>query len=367
MVKSYYDTHPFSADPKENGKDFTVIQPIVSGDSQLELCLKTNVLNGGKADFIWVIDRSDDEAAKITNKIIKEVPEKEIRVIIADQISCFKNEKVCKQKLALPYARKYFIAADDDAILSFPALFAAKNTLEQGHSVITSLPYYRPGNRLLSNLVVGFVNGNTLLTYLVIAKLGMVSSLNGMCYAAKKSTFVDLNLYETVEEKLSDEYEIAKVLLKENINIVQSTIPCSVGTTIFNLSHYLNLMKRWMVFANIYMAEKIGLSTFVTIVMPTALPLIFFIFILLTGNLNLFPLLISVQLIMALMNYLQRRQYFKNQESLTILLFEIISSYLQPIHYLHSLIRPNTVIWRKNKVTLTKQGYIQYEKTGEDS
>ena len=363
MAKNYYYSQQMTGTVIENGDKFSVIQPIVSGDCNLEHCLKSNVKNGGKANFIWIINETDHEACRIVNKV-KEETGKDIKIITAAVIPREKNEKVYKQKLALPYAREFFIAADDDVILSFDQLYVLKHKLNRQDCVITGLPYYRMGSDFLTNLVVGFVNGNTLLTYLVIARLGTVGSLNGMCYMAKKDTFTRLNIFEKTEEKLSDEYEIAKILQNENIEIIQSTCPCSVGTTINNFSHYTNLMRRWMVFANVYMADKLQLSTLLTIVVPVALPFLIFINVLIINNIKILPIILLIQTAIAFMNYNQRRQYFKIKEPLIILLFEVISAYLQPIHYIRSLINPGLVIWRNNKVIINKDGTVRYEKVG---
>ncbi len=363
IAKSYYYSQQITGTLKENGDEFSVIQPIVSGDCNLEQSLRTNVKNGGNANFIWIVDETDQEAGRIVKKI-KEETGKDIKIITAKDIPNEKNEKVYKQKLALPYARELFIAADDDVILSFDQLYKLKDKLNRQDCVITGLPYYRMGYDFLTNLVVGFVNGNTLLTYLVIAGLGAVGSLNGMFYMAKKDTFIQLNIFEKIEDKLSDEYEIAKILRNKNIQIIQSICPCSVGTTIENFSHYINLMRRWMVFANVYMAEKLQFSTLLTIVVPTALPLLIFIHTLIIRNFRILPIILGIQVLIAFLNYYQRRQYFKIKEPLKIILFEILSAYLQPLHYINSLIKPGMVIWRNNKVMINKDGSVRYEKVG---
>jgi len=363
IAKSYYYSQQITGTLKENGDEFSVIQPIVSGDCNLEQSLRTNVKNGGNANFIWIVDETDQEAGRIVKKI-KEETGKAIKIITAKDIPNEKNEKVYKQKLALPYAREFFIAADDDVILSFDQLYKLKDKLSRQDCVITGLPYYRMGYDFFTNLVVGFVNGNTLLTYLVIAGLGAVGSLNGMFYMAKKDTFIHLNIFEKIEDKLSDEYEIAKILRNKNIQIIQSTCPCSVGTTIENFSHYMNLMRRWMVFANIYMAEKLQFSTLLTIVVPTALPLLIFIHTLIIRNFRILPIILGIQMLIAFLNYYQRRKYFKIKEPLKIILFEILSAYLQPLHYINSLIKPGMVIWRNNKVMINKDGSVSYEKVG---
>jgi hypothetical protein len=105
-----------------------------------------------------------------------------------------------------------------------------------------------------------------------------------------------------------------------------------------------------MVFANVYMAEKLQVSTLLTIVVPAVLPFLIFIQTLIRRKFRLIPVIFGIQALFAFMNYYQRRQSFKIKEPLKIILFEIISAYIQPIHYINSLINPRTVIWRNNKV-----------------
>lgn len=348
------DTH------KEDGQYFTVIQPIVSGDRELKTSLRTNVLNTSNVNFVWVVDQKDEEARRIT-KELKEELKRDIRILIADDFEPYKNEKVLKQKMALSYCRDYVIAMDDDTVIRFDRLSAIKKQLDTKECVLTALPFYRQSKGFLGNLVVGFVNGNTMITYLVLAKLNKTHSLNGMCYFAKKDTLSRLKVFEKVEERLADEYEIAKVLEKNKVEIIQEVIPCETGTTIKELSHYISLMKRWMVFANIYMYESISPSTFIAIVIPTLLPLITFGLGLFIGAKGVL-LYVATQLSIGIMNYRARSKYLEVKEKFTMILYESLASLIQPLHYMNSLINPRVIIWRKNRVTIKKSGDLVYER-----
>lgn len=365
LVKLYYKQISSYKNISDNNNDsangcFTIIQPIVSGDITLKNTLKANVLKAKQINFIWIVDE-DDEEAKILTKQISEETKADITIIIAPKPSSNVNQKVYKQHLALHYAREYFIALDDDTMIDFDKLYNIKSMLDAENCVVTGLPYYRLGNDALTNLTAGFVNGNTLGTYIVMAKLGASHTLNGMCYFAKKEMFEALDIYLTVMNKLADEYEIAKILEANNISIHQSIIPCNVGTKIEGLKHYVCLMKRWMVFANIYICEKIDIATFSLIILPGILPLVIF---LLAAIVNYkYIIVYSLELlVICILNFFFRETHLSSKHHMEIIIYEWFAYFLQPLHYVNSLIKGREIIWRKNRVTLLKNGQVIYKK-----
>lgn len=369
LLKAYLKNSTISDSTVNTGHLFSVIQPIVSGDENLKMCLRQNIINHYGVNFVWIIDDGDNEASLITNELVRDYgPESEtacdIRIVVAKDIPRNINEKVYKQNLGLQFARAYFIAADDDCIINIDGLNQIKDMIDRRNCVITGQPYYRNAKGFFSRLVVGFVNGNTLLTYPVIEALKVTYSLNGMFYVAKTSMFKDLDVYPRVEQKLSDEYEIAKVLLDHGVEIKQMFIPCSVGTTIYGLHHYVTLMKRWMVFVNIYMGEKLKITTFMTIALPTALPLIM---VALASTINILWLLIVVLMLLSIhiSNYYLRKRRLNTDEPLIMIVYELVSFIIQPLHFIGSLVRPRSVLWRKNRVTLNKDGSVNYRRYGE--
>ena len=54
-----------------NESNYTVIQPILSGDTRLEEDLTANLVNTEKMKFIWLVDKSDSTAIKTVEKILK--------------------------------------------------------------------------------------------------------------------------------------------------------------------------------------------------------------------------------------------------------------------------------------------------------
>ena len=54
-----------------NEENYTVIQPILSGDPRLAEDLTANLKNTDKMKFIWLIDKNDITAQKVVKEILK--------------------------------------------------------------------------------------------------------------------------------------------------------------------------------------------------------------------------------------------------------------------------------------------------------
>lgn len=80
--------------------EFSVIQPIVSSDPNLKQDLLDNVKNSPNVNFIWIVDYNDLPAQDIVNEI-KETTNRNIEIIICDEIPKNLSAKVYKQNLAL--------------------------------------------------------------------------------------------------------------------------------------------------------------------------------------------------------------------------------------------------------------------------
>lgn len=343
-----------------NPNDFSVVQPIVSGDPNLKTDLTANVNNASGLSFIWIVDHDDNEAIEIVNQI-KVTTNKDISIIVCDEIPKDLNAKVYKQKLALSQCKKYMIALDDDSVLNFDFLDNIKNMLESEECIITGIPYYSNYSGFFSSLVTSFVNSNSLLVYLPMARINLNNTVNGMCYFVKTELMKKYNVFESIQDKLCDEYEIAKIMKANHIKVIQHVIPCKVGTTIKGLTHYLNLMKRWMVFSNKYIKENFHPTLFFLTILPAFLPLVLLGVSILSG-IKYCMLFILIHFLKCLTDLRLRKIYLKTNENVLALFYVMLSDYLQPLHYINSLISSEHVQWRLNKVVLNKEK-VYYEKS----
>ena len=155
----------------------------------------------------------------------------------------------------LENTNEYFIALDDDTTIDTKQIGKIKNLLENEKIIATGIPYYKTGKGFYSNLVATFVNSNSLYTYLGLSSISPLKTVNGMFYVTKTEYLRELDAFKNIEDKLCDELELALLFSKNGYKILQTTIPCEVTTTVKCFTDYINLMKRWLVFAMHYMKE----------------------------------------------------------------------------------------------------------------
>lgn len=333
--------------------EISIVQPLVSGDPQLSTFLKRNVITNEKVNFIWVINEQDEEAKRIVSELISEFGEQRLQYKTVGEPPADQNDKVIKQDKGLEFAKKYFFALDDDTFVDLNNLSLIGNHLNE-RAIFSGLPYYKTEGGFLMRIVAAFSNGNSVASYLPMAYLNQVSTANGMCYIVHSDVLRELNVFDQSKSYLCDEYEIAKILKENNVNIVQTVIPCELSTSVNSLSHYISLMKRWMVFSRIYIKENSTPALLLLVVAPSIILLLA-----LLGALFFKPTLLPLFLILhwgkALLHRSLRHKILGNNEPISATFFEMLSEYLMPLHFLHSLISPNIIIWRKRKIDVSKR------------
>ncbi len=342
-------------------RDFSIIQPILSGDRSLKKNLTENLTNSQTAEFIWLIDQSDQVAQQIVAEICAEYPaaQARVRIVVVEEIPAAVNPKVYKLNLAVPLARKYAIILDDDTVLETQRLRTVQTALLESDSLITGIPYYQSAGGCLADLVTAFVNANSLITYLPLALLARPKTINGMCYLTQTSLLKSLAAFKEIESKLCDDYELAKLYRAHKIPLLQSVIPCRVTTEIKNLRHYQQLMKRWMVFTNQFLKQHLSGQIILLIILPSILPSLLLATSCYLGFKYLLFFL-GIHFLKAILNRLLRRKLLQNQETLLAIPYEVLSDYLQVFHYLHALVSPHQIKWRNSQVTLEKDS-IRFE------
>lgn len=348
--KKWHEDSIISAAVEEN---ISIIQPILSGDPSLEKNLNENLQNSTKVNFIWLIDKSDVDAQRITERILgsNSKDKGRIKVLQLDDVPQGLNPKIYKMQYATPFLKKYAVVLDDDTVIESKHLQQAVELLEQNNCLITGIPYYHSMGGLYSNLVTAFVNSNSLFSYLSMAFVAKPKTINGMFYITRSELLNELNAFKTIEDKLCDDYEIAKLFRQHHIPLIQSVIPCKVITSIKDFKHYIKLMKRWMVFANQFLKQNLSISTLLIIIIPSLLPGLMLASSLLLGGKFLLSFL-CIHFIKAYAASQVRKKLLNNKETISTILFELIADYLQIIHYVHALVSPRTIQWRNTTIQI---------------
>ena len=357
-------------------KKYTVLQPILSGDPRLEEDLKANLKNTIDMNFIWLVDKSDKVAIDTVGNILKDKNySNRIEVYYLDDVPQEVNPKIFKLAQVVDKIKtEYSIILDDDAVIDRKKL----NELsvyekDKDEWIVTGIPFNYNIKGFYSKLISAFINSNSIFSYFSMSFLKENKTINGMFYILRTDILKKYSAFEEIKYWLCDDLALATYLLSKKVKIIQSTIFCNVRNTVPSLKRYILLMKRWLLFSNVYMKNAFSTKFLFIILLPTLLPtiLLFFSFYLgidyLVIVLNLFigkiALFHIVRLFIYQGNYEEnsfKKSLFVFSPQTTEILYELLSEFLLPFMLIYTLLTPPVILWRNKKIRV-KDGKIHYE------
>ena len=357
-------------------KKYTVLQPILSGDPRLEEDLKANLKNTTDMNFIWLVDKSDKVAINTVESILKDKNySNRIEVYYLDDVPQELNPKIFKLAQVVDKIKtEYSIILDDDAVIDRKKLDEL-SVYEKDKSewIATGIPFNYNIKGFYSKLISAFINSNSIFSYFSMSFLKENKTINGMFYILRTDILKKYSAFDEIKYWLCDDLALATYLLSKKVKIIQSTIFCNVRNTVPSLKRYILLMKRWLLFSNVYMKNAFSVKFLLIILLPTLLPtiLLFFSFYLgldyLVMVLNLFIGKIALFHIVRIFIYQGREDETSSKKSLftfspqtTEILYELLSEFLLPFMLVYTLLTPPVILWRNKKIRV-KDGKIHYE------
>ncbi|PIM79314.1 glycosyltransferase family 21 protein [Fusobacterium pseudoperiodonticum] len=357
-------------------KKYTVLQPILSGDPRLEEDLKANLKNTTDMNFIWLVDKSDKVAINTVESILKDKNySNRIEVYYLDDVPQELNPKIFKLAQVVDKIKtEYSIILDDDAVIDRKKLDEL-SVYEKDKSewIATGIPFNYNIKGFYSKLISAFINSNSIFSYFSLSFLKENKTINGMFYILRTDILKKYSAFDEIKYWLCDDLALATYLLSKKVKIIQSTIFCNVRNTVPSLRRYILLMKRWLLFSNVYMKNAFSVKFLLIILLPTLLPtiLLFFSFYLgldyLVMVLNLFIGKIALFHIVRIFIYQGREDETSSKKSLftfspqtTEILYELLSEFLLPFMLVYTLLTPPVILWRNKKIRV-KDGKIHYE------
>ena len=357
-------------------KKYTVLQPILSGDPRLEEDLKANLKNTTDMNFIWLVDKSDKVAINTVENILKDKNySNRIEVYYLDDVPQELNPKIFKLAQVVDKIKtEYSIILDDDAVIDRKKLDEL-SVYEKDKSewIATGIPFNYNIKGFYSKLISAFINSNSIFSYFSMSFLNENKTINGMFYILRTDILKKYSAFDEIKYWLCDDLALATYLLSKKVKIIQSTIFCNVRNTVPSLRRYILLMKRWLLFSNVYMKNAFSVKFLLIILLPTLLPtiLLFFSFYLgldyLVMVLNLFIGKIALFHIVRIFIYQGREDETSSKKSLftfspqtTEILYELLSEFLLPFMLVYTLLTPPVILWRNKKIRV-KDGKIHYE------
>ena len=359
-----------------NEKKYTVLQPILSGDPRLEEDLTANLKNTTDMKFIWLVDKSDKVAINTVENILKDKNySNRIEVYYLDDVPQELNPKIFKLAQVVDKIKtEYSIILDDDAVIDRKKIDEL-SVYEKDKSewIATGIPFNYNIKGFYSKLISAFINSNSIFSYFSMSFLKENKTINGMFYILRTDILKKYSAFDEIKYWLCDDLALATYLLSKKVKIIQSTIFCNVRNTVPSLKRYILLMKRWLLFSNVYMKNAFSVKFLFIILFPTLLPtiLLFFSFYLgidyLVIILNLFigkiALFHIVRLFIYQGNYEEnsfKKSLFVFSPQTTELLYELLSEFLLPFMLIYTLLTPPVILWRNKKIRV-KDGKIHYE------
>ena len=358
-----------------NESNYTAVQPILSGDTRLEEDLTANLKNTENMKFIWLVDKSDSTAIKTVEKILeKENYSDRVEVYKLDDVPQEVNPKIFKlAQIVDKIKTEYTVILDDDSVMDRKRLDELSiYEKDKSEWIATGIPFNNNISGFYSKLISAFINSNSIFSYFSMSFLKENRTINGMFYILRTDILKRYNAFEEIKYWLCDDLALATYLLSKNVRIIQSTIFCNVRNTVPDLKKYILLMKRWLLFGNVYMKNAFSVNFLFMILLPTILPtmLLFLSFYLgINYLLTVFYLFISKVVlfyVIRLFIYRVKREEKGKNFGMTLLLqitqllYELISEFILPFMLLYTLLTPPVIIWRNKKIRV-KDGKIHYE------
>ena len=356
---------------------YTIVQPILSGDPRLEDDLTANLKNTTDIKFIWLVDKNDKIAIQTVEKILKNKNySNRIEVYYLDDVPQGVNPKIFKlEQVVNKIKTEYTIILDDDSVIDRKRLDELSiYEKDKTEWIVTGIPFNYNIKGFYSKLISAFINSNSIFSYFSLSFLKENKTINGMFYILRTDILKKYSAFENIKYWLCDDLALATYLLSKDVKIIQSTIFCNVRNTVPNFKRYILLMKRWLLFSNVYMKNAFSIKFLFIILLPTLLPtvLLFLSFYLginyLVIVLNLFIVKVALFYIIRLFIYQGVREEKTAKKSDFIvfspqtkeLLYELLSEFLLPFMLIFTLLTPPVIIWRNKKIRV-KDGKIHYE------
>ena len=356
---------------------YTIVQPILSGDPRLEEDLMANLKNTTDMEFIWLVDKSDKIAIQTVEKILKNKNySNRIEVYYLDDVPQGVNPKIFKlEQVVNKIKTEYTIILDDDSVIDRKRLDELSIYEEDKTEwIATGIPFNYNIKGFYSKLISAFINSNSIFSYFSLSFLKENKTINGMFYILRTDILKKYSAFENIKYWLCDDLALATHLLSKDVKIIQSTIFCNVRNTVPSFKRYILLMKRWLLFSNVYMKNAFSIKFLFIILLPTLLPtvLLFLSFYLginyLVIVLNLFIGKVALFHIIRLFIYQGVREEKISKKSDFIvfssqtkeLLYELLSEFLLPFMLIYTLLTPPVILWRNKKIRV-KDGKIHYE------
>lgn len=340
----------------------SILQPILSGDSHLAACLEHNlrIKSSYPLEFIWLIDDNDPQAHSICRELIARNPQARVHVVSLPNTPEDQSPKMVKLVEGANHAQGEIVCVlDDDTMLPDNGLEACLPALERtGVGLAFGLPYYTSFSNIWSSFVAGFVNSNSLLTYIPYTFFSQPFSINGMFFALKRTTLEQIGGFTGLESMLADDFAIAQRVRAHGLQLAQTPLLHAIHTSIPNGRSYLNLIQRWFIFPRESLLRHLSWREqsllYLLVVLPTLGPLLLALAALWSRSARTWLALFLLGDLSAFLVY--NRRLLKDATSWRHIWLIPLLKLLLPVQLLVAFCSPQRIRWRGHLIEVEKGG-----------
>jgi len=333
--------------PPPHLQEIMVVQPILGGDPSLESNLAHNIALYPDIRFLWLID-DDDKVGMAAAERALISRSHQAKILRTPKGDSFLNPKVFKLNYAFSQLSENFIVLDDDCQLREGSLERLLRCLYFA-DLATGIPFYRETGGLWSLLLAKFPNGQSALTYFSTSSSGPASTINGMYYATSRTALNTAGGFSAIGALLCDDYELARIFVRKNLKIWQSTAQVNIFTYIPSAKAYFQQMHRWAFFSVRQVTALISPKAIIWVLLPTILPFAGLISTVLVAP-HFLPAMLAILALKSESSFQLRRQFFGATKRGRVDL-EILTDLMLPIFVAVAAVS-RRVKWR-NKIILS--------------
>ena len=166
---------------KIDESNYTIIQPILSGDPRLEEDLTANLKNTTDIKFIWLVDKSDKITIQTVENILKNKNySNRIEIYYLDDVPQEVNPKIFKLEQVVDKIKtEYTIILDDDSVIDRKRLDELSiYEKDKTEWIATGIPFNYNIRGFYSELISAFINSNSIFSYFSLSYLKENKTIN---------------------------------------------------------------------------------------------------------------------------------------------------------------------------------------------
>jgi ceramide glucosyltransferase len=366
-IKYFFHTAK-NFEPISSNYKVSILQPILSGDSTLWNCLRSNLSMKTcyEIEFIWLVDDSDRVGLDGCQELIKTNNDRKVVIVSLPQSPDKISPKTFKLIEGLKYATgDIIVVLDDDTILPDWGLEKALPYLDEiSTGLVFGLPYYINWSNFWSSLVSAFVNGNSLFTYIPYTFLIEPFTINGMFLAIKKDILQLVGGFTGLESEICDDYAIAKRFRDRGYRLIQTPLLHGISTQVDKGQRYFNLMTRWLIFPQASIMKSANwrelIIFYLVVLLPNFFPLITAIYLLISPSWFLGFVALIYFLVYLYITFVINEQYLEKATPKLGILLIVFMQIILPLAIFWSLIAPKKIDWRGHIMELDERGGFKF-------